>query len=152
MTRNLCPFFLVWSCKHCVLTTLNICLLQLLAPQKIIISLDYGRSSKQGQHLKHAGQTLPCIVQVKVQAVHSSFTWGTNSHQAQKAINETGQREEPAGLTQSVNQLPMNVQFLGWKTTHWTEIQKKIVSLAYFSCRSLLTCSRIWRSKFQLVA
>lgn len=44
----------------------------LRAPQMIIISLDYGRSAKQGEDLKHAGQKLPYTVQVKVQAVHSA--------------------------------------------------------------------------------
>lgn len=48
------------------------CLLQLWALQVIIIRLDYGRASKSGEHLKHAGRTVPCTVLGKVQAVHSA--------------------------------------------------------------------------------
>lgn len=111
------------------------CLLQLWAPQVIIIRLNYGRASKSGEHLKHAGRTVPCTVLGKVQSCSFCITWGTDPpFQAQKAINSMEQHEEPAGLTESGNQLHESI----------ADGMKKLPAM--------LTYSRIRGSKLQFVS
>lgn len=99
--RNPHPFSRVILQTFCVLSAL--CLLQLVPLQKIIIILDYGRASKQGEHLKHAGQTLPCTVQVKVQSVHSASPGAQIHIRHKRQLMKRNVRNPLASQSQSVS-------------------------------------------------
>lgn len=107
------------SCSpaYIVSCPLYICLLQLWALQVIIIRLDYGRASKSGEHLKHAGQTVPCTDPGKVQAVHSASPGAQIHHFRHKRQLTVWDNTRNLLASQNRAMSYMNLWLIGWKNS-----------------------------------